>query len=271
MTKLFAGFEGARLHWNGHCTLEQTEHTPETCMAHNYMQAIKHGAEGFRDTLPERYNATQRYYEARFTVPCKLIVWSLVHFDQPQDPLGHARNVARIMGPDDRLIAFNEPSVGWDVSGYHPHEALTLASDMMRHALSVNPRLKFWTCDPMHHGHDDEYRATDALMIKYGKHIETVGINYHALHATAPLRDVLRKTAERYPMHQIAITETSWHEGHELAKRNFPHLHSRRDWWNHVQQEIRQSGVRLAAVTWLPWLNMSWELNGPTWPNGWPG
>lgn len=260
MKKLFAGFEGAKLHWNGHDTLEQTEHTPETCMAWHYYRAINQGAKGFRDTLPERFNAYKRWHEARFTIGSLPVVWSAIHFDQPQDPIGHAQNLAGVLGPWDRMVAFNEPSVGWNVSGYHPPEALALALDMMQAATRVNPSLRYWTADPTHNTARETWAATDELVGFFGREIEAIGLNYHAMNAQEPLRDVLRCAAGRYPDHQIAITETSAHH-QDLAVR--------RDWWNHVQREIDESGVQVAAVTWSPWLCMSFEPGTP-WPNGWP-
>lgn len=53
---LFAGFEGAWLHWNGHCTVTQTRHTPEADMTAHYRAALDQGAAGFRDVLPERFD-----------------------------------------------------------------------------------------------------------------------------------------------------------------------------------------------------------------------
>ena len=107
---LFAGFEGARLHWNGHCTLSATGHVPGMGMARHYADAIAHGAQGFRDTLPERFDPLERWSCARAEAPNALIVWSAVHFDQPRDPLGHAQRLVRILGRRDRLLAVTEPA-----------------------------------------------------------------------------------------------------------------------------------------------------------------
>lgn len=266
---LFAGFEGARLHWSGVDTLVQTRHVPGMGMARHYAEAIAQGAQGFRDTLPERFDPLDRWQCARAEAPNALIVWSMVHFDQPQDPIGHAQQVARIMGPRDRVIAVNEPSVGQALSGYCRDDATMRAAAMMGAALAVNPGLRFWTCDPAHACHDDVWRATDRLVRLFGDAVEVVGLNYHACWSEAPLRDVLRCAADRYPDHRIALTECSWHDGLPAAEARHPGIRSRRDWWDHVQSEIAASGVPLIAATWAPWLSMSWEGGAP-WPNGWP-
>ncbi len=267
---LFAGFEGARLWWDSHCTLTQTRHTPDADMARHYADALGQGAQGFRDTLPERFNPRQRWTCARQAVPERTpIVWSMVHFDQPLYPVAHARAVASLIGPHDRLIAVNEPSVGPGVSGHTREEATLMAAAMMAAALAVNAQVRFWTCDPAHECGDHVWWATDHLVRLFGPAIEVVGVNYHACHAGAPLRDVLRCAADRYPDRRIALTETSWHDGHAEAERLHPGIRSRREWWDHVQGEIAASDVPLACATWMPWRDMSWDP-GQHWPNGWP-
>lgn len=266
---LFAGFEGARLHWNGHDCLVQTNHIPGKGMARHYAAALAEGAQGFRDTLPERCDPLERWHCARAEAPEALIVWGAVHFDQPPDPIGHAQRLAAILGPHDKLLAVTEPAVGFDVSGYTCTEATALAAAIMGAALAVNPELRFWTCDPVHHCREELWVATDALMRLFGSAIEAVGVNYHGCHAGDPLRDVLRMAADRYPAHRIAITETSWHDGLPAAEARFPHIRSRSDWWQHVQAEIDASGVPIVCAVWEPWLDMSWDSGAP-WPNGWP-
>lgn len=266
---LWAGFEGARLHWSGVDTLVQTQHIPGMGMARHYAEAIRQGAQGFRDTLPERFDPLERWHCARAEAPNALIVWSAQHFDQPRDPIGHAQRVARIMGPRDRVIAVNEPSVGPHISGYSRDDATMRAAAMMGAALAENPGLRFWTCDPAHACHDDVWCATDRLVRLFGTVIEVVGVNYHACWSEAPLRDVLRHAADRYPDHRIALTETSWHDCLPAAQDRHPGIRSRRDWWQHVMAEIDASGVPLVAATWAPWLSMAWEA-GEVWPNGWP-
>lgn len=266
---LFAGFEGALLHWSGHDTLLQTRHTPEADMTRHYADAIAQGAVGMRDTLPERFDPAARHACARAEAPNALIVWAAQHFDRPADPVGHVQRVARLMGPRDRLIAVNEPSVGPGVSGQTREDATMQAAAMMGAALAANPAVRLWTCDPAHGCHDDAWWATDRLVRLFGEAVEVVGCNYHACWADAPLRDVLRCAADRYPDQRIALTETSWHDGHSPAEARFPIIRSRADWWAHVQEEIAASGVPLVCATWAPWLSMSWEA-GEVWPNGWP-
>lgn len=267
---LYAGFEPARLHWNGHCVLEATRHTPETDMARHYGDALAAGAVGFRDAMPERFDAVGRWCAARGATPLRTpIVWDLVHFDQPTNPVAHARRVARLIGNNDRLIAVNEPSVGRLVTGYEPKEALVLAGAMMGAALNERPDLQFWTCDPVHHLCEDAWAATDALVRLFGRHIEVIGVNYHACAGSADLSEVLRAAAERYPDHRIGLTETSWHDGHPMAEGRFPSIRSRREWFDHVLCEIDASGADVACVCWMPWLDMAFEP-GPAWPNGWP-
>lgn len=266
---LFAGFETARLHWNGHCVPAATRHTVETDFARHYADALAAGAVGFRDALPERFNPLARWCEARRVAPPDTpIVWDLVHFDQPVFPAQHARMVARLIGRHDRLIAVNEPSVGHNVAGYGRHETLALAGAIMGAALNERPETLFWTCDSMHHLDRDVWVATDALVRLFGRHIEVIGINYHACAGGAPLRDVLRATADRYPDHKIGLTETSWHDGHPEAEGRFPWIRSRREWVDHVRGEIDASGVDVACLCWMPWLDMAFEP-GAVWPNGW--
>lgn len=267
---IYAGFEGARLHWNAHDTLIQTRHTPDLNMRGNYRHALERGATGFRDTLPERFNSRDRWQAARDVAGRRLIVWSALHFDQPVDPIQHVRYLAgRVLTHEsDRLIAFNEPSIGRDLTGYNRDQAMALALDMMQSALRENPSLRFWTCDPAHYNARETWQVTDELVSFFGpEEIEVVGINYHACWAVEPLRDILRAAAGRYPDRRIAITETSWHDGLPEAESRFPGIRSRQEWWAHVRREVEESGIEVACITWAPWLDMSWEPGDP-WPNG---
>lgn len=267
---LFAGFEGAKLHWNGHDTLLSTGHTPEALMGAHYQEALAQGAVGFRDVMPERFDVTGRWLRARVSVPRGTpIVWSMIHFDQPCNPLKHAQSCARTAGPYDRFIAVCEPSVGYAVAKRSREQATLLSAAMMGAALATRGSVRFWTCDPVHSLNPDVWRATDFLVDLFDKAIEVVGINHHPMHGGAPIRDILRAAADRYPDHRIGLTETSWHDGHPVAESVFPTIRSRREWWDHVQNEIAASGVDLACVTWMPWKSMSWEPD-QHWPNGWP-
>lgn len=265
---LFAGFEGAWLHWNGHCTVAHTRHTAETDMAAHYREALHQGATGFRDVLPERFDVAARRSAARRAAPGAIICWSLTHWDQPRDPVRHAVAAVEGAGPLDRFIAVNEPSVGQAVSGWTADHALRMAIEMMDSAGSTNPYAQWWTCDPAHHCAPEVWRITDELVRAFGPAIEVVGCNYHAAHAGAPLRDVLRGASDRYPDQRIGLTETSWHDGHTGCEGRFPHIRSRAEWWDHVLGEIDASGVPLACATWMPWLDMAFEP-GSVWPNGW--
>lgn len=266
---LFAGFEAAVPAWNRHCTLTATGHLPEARMAEHYRHALACGARGFRDCLPERFDPVARIETARAEVGDAPIVWSLVHWDRPRDYVAHARRIARLMGPHDRLLAFVEPSVGPAVCGRTQLEATALAAAMMAAALDANPAVRWWTCDPMHGTGPHEYAATDALVALFGPVIEAIGVNYHAQHAACHLRGVLRATAARYPDHRIALAETSWHDGHHEAEARWPDIRSRAAWWRRVQVEIAASRVPLAAACWFPFVDMAFEA-GARWPNGWP-
>lgn len=261
---LFAGFEGAQLHWNGHDCLIQTRHTPDADMAGNYVRAIAAGAVGFRDALPTRFDPWQRYAAGRVAAGDRLIVWDLVHFDRPADPVGHARRVAALAGPQDRLVAVCEPSSA-GMTGMSREAGVVLAGGMMGAGIAANSDSRWWVCDPAHDTSAETWAATDALVEAFGRHIEVIGLNYHSCWAVEPLRDVLRHAAGRYPRHRLALTETSHHEGHPDARWG----EDRAAWWRHVQAEIDESGVDLVCACYAPWLNMSFEPGEP-WPNGWP-
>lgn len=267
---LFAGFEPAKLHWNNHDILVSTRHTPETDMALNYIRARDQGATGFRDALPERFNAPERIRCAREAVgPEPIIVWDLMHFDHQVNPVGHARHVAHLLGPNDRLITVNEPSMEI-MNGRPKHEMLDLSIQMTESILEINPDQKFWTCDPTHQVHEDVFWSHDHLIDRFGDSIEVVGINHHACEAHDDIADIVNSFIHRYSNTKVAITETSWHDGHQQAMQRFNHIGCRRGWWAHLGEVLRSVDGPLEAVCWAPWIDMAFEP-GQSWPNGWPG
>lgn len=264
---LYAGFESARLHWSGRDLLVDTGHTPEARMRAHYRHAISHGVTGFRDTLPARFCPEARYAAAREVAPDAPIIWDVVHFDDAPGIVEHARRVARILGPDDRVLAVNEPSVGPAVSGRTRNEATALAVRIMSEMLNQNPGLKFWTCDPVHQDLDEEWRATDTLVGLFPDHVEGVGINHYPHHAGAPLSRIIRSAADRYPGRAVAITETGLHDGH--ADNHRAGVRTKHEWLERVGHEIAHSGVPVAFACWYPWISMSWDDPANPWPNGW--
>lgn len=269
----FAGFESARLYWNGHDTLSATGHLPQLRMAQNIERAVRAGAVGIRDCLPMRHDPAERIACAGAVLhPFHRAVWDLVHFDQVADHREahhHAQRVALQLPLNHRLIAVNEPSVGRAVAGIDPPAAVELARQLMDAAAWTADRTRFWTCDPMHHLGDSEWWATDQLVASHGDVIEAVGVNYYPIYSTKPLREILRKTADRYGK-PVALTETGWHDGHACAMRHFPGIATRREWWDHVLCEIDAAGIPLECACWFPFLDTAWEP-GEAWPNGWRG
>jgi hypothetical protein len=260
---LFAGFECARLHWNQVDLLEQTDHVEGRSLRRHYREALDLGVRGFRDGLPGRCNVPYRIQQARKeTGPDIPIVWDIVHFDRDNDPLSHAREVVRHLGPQDRLIAVNEPSVGEGVSGRTVTEAVAVAAGVMTTTLMYRPEQRFWTCDPMHHLREEQYVATDALVALFPDAIEVVGINYYPHHTRTPLREIIQAVSRRYNK-PVAITETGLHAGHP---HNWINITTQRGWWEYVNQEIAESGCDVRACCWYPWLATNWDGGAP-WPN----
>ncbi|MRX49565.1 hypothetical protein GI374_03715 [Paracoccus sp. S-4012] len=266
-TPLLAGFECARLHWNGHDLLHSTGHLPTGAMAHHYAVAAAEGAAGARDGLSWRHDIVERVRAAPERFP---VMWDFVHFDAPPRPAQHAIACCLALPEGAWAIAVNEPSVGRRVSGLTPKRATDMALKMMTTAACLPLRPRFATCDPFHHLHPSVFTATDRLVAS--GHVEMVGVNYYPHHAHEPLHRVLRAVADRYRL-PVMITETGWHDGLPAAHRRFPHVRDRWDWLAHVRAEIARSEVPVAGLCWYPWLDMpAWDnpAHG-RWPCGWPG
>lgn len=262
---LLAGFECARLHWNGHDLLHSTDHLPTGSMAHHYRHGIAEGAVGARDGLSWRHDIVARVQAVPEGFP---VLWDFVHFDLPPRPAQHAVACAMALPEGAWAIAVNEPSVGRRVSGMTRSRAVQTAKRMMTTAACLVRRPRFATCDPFHHLHPDVFRATDSL-VATGL-VEMVGVNYYPHHAVEPLHRVLRAVADRYRL-PVMITETGWHDGLPGAHRRFPWIDGRRSWLEHVHAEIDRSGVPVAGVCWYPWLDMpAWDdPRHGRWPCGW--
>lgn len=265
---LIAGFECGLLPWNGHDLLVSSDHLPHTSMQKHYADAIAQGAKIARDGLVPGHDVRARLWVA----PDIPVIWDMVHYHWPEDPVHHAEEVSTelfVSGrTNDRLIAVNEPSCHV-VHGRSVDDAVQLGIEMMRVA-SIYVGSRFATCDPIHNTHDEGFHATDRLVAE--GHVSLIGINYYAHHAADDLHVILRHAAERYGL-PVFVAETGWHEGHPGNVR-FPHLSSRLDWWNHVKREVEQSGVEVEGICWYPWLDpVPWDDLHSTdrWPSGWHG
>ncbi|SDL30496.1 hypothetical protein [Paracoccus chinensis] len=124
--------------------------------------------------------------------------------------------------------------MGKAVSGWTADHALRMVIELMDAAGSANPYTQWWTCDPTHDCAPEIWRTTDELVRAFGPAIGVVGCNYPAFAAAAPLRDILRCAADRYPDHRIGLTETSWHDSRAGCEGRFPRIRSRAEWWDHV-------------------------------------
>lgn len=255
---LWAGFDPGRLPWSGVDLLQETGHLPGGGMEAHYASAITQGAVGARDGLPWRHDIAARVAAVPEGFP---VLFDMVHFDDPPDPEAHAVAVEAALGADGWAVALNEPTAHGRMCGdgqSWPHVETALR--MMRAA----PSLRYACCDPLHSLAPEEWWATDRL-VESGL-IRLVGVNYYPIHASVPLRDILREAKARYPGLPIAITETGWHNGHH----RLPPGDMRLQWLAHVQQECAAAGgVRFIA--WYPWLNAPcWDGTGAVWECGFP-
>lgn len=262
MTKIYAGFECARLHWNGHDLLETTLHTKR--MRDDYVDAIGEGFQGFREGLTPNADLEKAWYTGK-DFPME-VIYDISHFEKPDHK--HLYRVKRLLEHRPaNILAVNEPSVEI-INGRSKREMVAFGCMAMGY---LNDGLKkFYTCDPIHRNDDAEYEATDDL-VSTGL-IDTVGINYYPHHAIVPLRDVLKKASARYVC-KIAITETGWHNGHP---GNTPWIekgyHTKRDWLDYVLKEVEESEVPVEFVCWYPKINMpDWDDPSKTWDCGWNG
>ena len=141
----------------------------------------------------------------------------------------------------------------------------------MMNAAALLTDARFYTSDPIHHLHEREFEATDAL-VATGR-ISVVGVNYYPHHASVPLTDVLRATWRRYGL-PLALTETGWHQGHPAARARFPAIgDSKTAWLEHVAAQIAAAGVPVEGLCWYPFLDQPvWGRPGTRrrWPCGFP-
>lgn len=257
---LIAGFECGYLHWNNVDLLEANRHTPQTDMREHYINAIAKGATSMRDGLPPGHDPSQRLGCAQ-QFP---VIWDLLHYHPCADVKAHATSVREALDLSlrfgDAVLPVNEPSV--HVLWNRP------VNEVIDDAIVMIGEMGDWpimTCDPFHDLDDATFYATDRL-VETGR-VGAVGVNYYPHHGNESLRDVMNAVRARYDL-PVLLSETGWHEGHPGNAR-FPHIHSRREWWDHVLDEVGEVG----GVCWYPWLDQrSWDdpFNGEMWHSGWP-
>lgn len=254
-----AGFETARIHWNGLDMADQTRHTPETDMVANYQWAMRHGFSGARDSLAWHRPMQDRVAAAPDGFH---VIWSLHHFGPPPpDPAAHALAALHLLPGRPTIVPVVEPNIGFGVSGTHPHEAISLSLEMIR---AMEGRADVVTGDPIHRLDEEEWRATDAL-ISSGA-VTAVGVHCYGHHLSVPLRDVIMVAQRRYGL-PVVVGETGFHDGHP-DNDSRPHgCQTRTDWVSYVEREAREAGAEWAS--WMPVIPCNWE-GGPAWPSGWP-
>ena len=276
MIPLMAGFESAMCHWNGHRTLESTGHCTAGAIEENYWDAYQRGARGFRDAIVGTPVSYRKPHIMRNRLGLDYpVAWSLNHWNPVRDWPEHVRTALRAIDEsnagwfdEDYVIAMTEPNVGAGVGLWEPQQAL----EMTLQAIALDDhRPRWWTCDPTHEGSDREFAITDQLAEQAPDAIHTIGLNIHGINLARPVREILQIAQSRYPGRNIAITETSWHEGavgHTDYARSLG-ITSRRGWLFYIINEIEASGVPITGLCWYPWLDMAFEP-GPAWPNGYP-
>lgn len=258
MIPLWAGFESARLHWNGHDLLHSTGHLPGCGMERHYTEATRTGAVGARDGLPWRHDIQARVRAVPEGFP---VMWDMVHFDMPPDPVAHALMIESVLPEGSWAIAVNEPTQHGRFHGQGSIGYVETAINMMRAAAG----LRYACCDPLHDLAPETWWATDRL-VESGQ-IELVGINYYPHSARVSLREIVREAHRRYPGVPVAITETSWHVGHP----DLPVGDMRPQWLQHIRQEC-EIGGGVEFICWFPWLDMPiWDApEQGRWTCGWP-
>ena len=228
-------------------------------MERHYADAIRQGASGARDGLTWRHDIASRVAAAP---PQFNVMWDMVHFDMPPDPIAHAVAVQDALPAGTWAIAINEPTIHAEFNNLDGSwSVVETAIRMMKAA----PRLRYAACDALCTFAPDRWWAMDRL-VESGL-IELVGINYYPHSAEAPLRDIIREARRRYPGIPVAITETSWHVGHP----DLPVGEMRLQWLQHIQQEC-EIGGGVQFICYYPWLDMpDWDHpDQDRWPCGWP-
>ena len=257
--KWVAGFETARVHWNGLDMAEQTRHTPDTAMHENYAWARAQGFTAARDGLAWHRPMRERIACVPDGFP---VAWSLHHFGPPPpDPVAHARAALDLLPGRPTIIPVVEPSVGFGVSGMHAHEATGMAVEMIR---AMEGRADVFTGDPMHELTPWAWEATD-IQVSTGA-VTRIGVHCYAHHLAVPLGDVIRAARARYGL-PVVIGETGLHEGHP-GNEGRPHgCRTRAEWIAYVEREATEAGAEWAA--WMPVLPCNWD-GGDPWPSSWP-
>ena len=261
--KWVAGFETCQVHWNGRCMAEYTGHLPGHLMADNYEWAMRQGFVAARDGLAWNRPVSPRIAVVPEHFP---VFWSLHHFGPINfDPRQHVRHVLELfdhLRPGDRpfILPVVEPSVGYGVSGLHPHEAERLALDYME---ALRHRAHIITGDPVHRLAEEEWAITDRL-VATGQ-VDIVGVHCYAHHLEVPLSEVISAAQKRYGL-PVVLGETGYHDGYP-SNEGKPHgCRSREEWKRYVEEEAHAA----LWACWMPVLPINWE-GGEPWPSGWPG
>lgn len=258
MAAILAGFECGRLGWNGHDLLVTTMHLPERRMAEHYRIVRAHGLTKARDGLPWRHDPVARMRTARRQ---KLdVIWDLNHFDPPDDPVAHARRVAKAADPGKPLwlCPVNEPSVYPMLCGIAVEDAVALAITMATVARDHHPDVRFLATDPLTGIGERQFHALDRLVT--AGVVDIVGVNYYPHNARTSLSKVLTKVARRYRK-PIMVAETSWHDGHPAHHRGRPGWR-KGDWLRYVWDEVMIAEARGADVSGVCWYPI---IDSPPW------
>ena len=149
------------------------------------------------------------------------VIGDLNHFDPPDDPVAHARRVAKAADPNSPLwiCPVNEPSVYPMLCGMPCDAAVDLFIKLTKNIRDYHPHVCVMTTDPIVGIGDRQYGATDALVA--AGLVDVVGVNYYPHTARTALSKVLIKTARRYGK-TMMVAETSWHAGHPVHRRLHP-------------------------------------------------
>lgn len=256
-SQIIAGFECGLVRRGAHDLLVTTRHTPEDRMLQHLHIARDHGLATMRDGLVPGHNALDRLKTAQEAGMQG--IWDLSHYHRNADPVRCARIVAEAalaVTGDARLwlCPVNEPSLYPALAGMSRHEAVDLAITMARAARDHHPDVGILTNDPITGVGERQFHATDAIVAAV--HVDVIGVNYYPHTARTTLSKVLVKTWRRYSK-PIMVSETSWHDGHPVHHRRYPHFDKGR-WLRHVLDEValaRARGVNIVGVCWYPFVD----------------
>jgi hypothetical protein len=251
---IIAGFECGLVHGGRHDLLRTTRHLASQRMGTHFEIVKAHGMRAVRDGLTPGHDTAERLRTARdYGLDA---IWDLSHFHRIDDPLAHARDVARaalsVCGSARLwLCPVNEPSLYPRLAGLSRDHAIDMAVTMADEVRSLHPNVGILVNDPITGIGERQYAATDAVIAR--TEVDIVGVNYYPHTARAPLSKVLAKTWRRYGK-PVMVSETSWHDGHPVHHRRHPGF-DKGAWLRHVMSEVeiaRGRGVQIAGTCWYP-------------------